>query len=123
MSMKCIYQGVFVARSLGLGTNEDLTLVNDPSRGLLAVITRQADARLWLGERGMALATLLLKGVFGPTEEGTPGERLNREVDAVAEERRKLVQGSPLLIATQEFEVQPDLSGIGRAFQDFELCF
>lgn len=74
-------------------------------------------------DRGLALAHLMLQGIFGPEKVGTLDERLDAEVAEIQAARRQRTSGGPLLLFQGTGQLDVTIGQHAKRHGDFILTF
>lgn len=88
-----------------------------------ASLTDNPEAYFFHIDRSRALAALTMRGLFGPSDEGTPAQRLQTELDAFKQQREKELRGGVFLIVQGETEAPDPQRILTRELDEFAVCF
>jgi len=86
-------------------------------------LTNDIDGQCANSDRGMALAGLMLQGLFAPEMAGTMEERLAGQIEEIRQTRRQKIANSSLLLFKGTGLVEFQLSGSAREQDDYLLTF
>jgi hypothetical protein len=116
----CRYEAVFSAQAINQPTDGDVEILAEPTSGVRMAIVACPDALLRVGDRGAALATVMLKKMFQGIQ-GEIDELLDAEIAAIASRRRKTAGSSAFVVITVDSEIDVDLDQEGVAHADFRV--
>lgn len=101
-SLKFVYTTIFEILGVMAPEKGDAVLIDDPSEGVWACLTRDAAPHRKDLDEGAAVGTMLLRGLIGKGPEGAFPERLRKETAAVSEERSSGASGRHFLVVRLE---------------------
>ena len=102
---------------------EDVNLIEIQERDVLVSLSKDSDEHLSIIDRGLALATLMLKGFFGEPMQGERTRILTEEVAKIQSKRNEQAGGSAILVIDITGDTEVDLSGVQRETEDFVVIF
>jgi hypothetical protein len=102
---------------------DDLLIYESPTSNLRATLTTNPDPFLYIIDRGLSLATLLLRGIFGSQKSSDLHERIENEIDEIRGRRNKKIKSSAILIVETSGEIDTTIEGPRQETEDFILCF
>jgi hypothetical protein len=122
--MLCRYFAVFVAHSINLAPgDESLNVHEDATQRSSAVLVRDPSMLLAHADRGAALGTIMLRGVFGSPDPREVDIKLAEEVTNIATARLKEASDAPFLVITIELDVEPNFREPRIDQSQYSVCF
>src|SRR5262245_46574676 len=123
--MKYRYTAIYSIKGITLAPDSgDVELVNDPKRNLKAVVTSQVNNHSFEGDRALAVADLMLRGLFQAEPSSREfKERVSDAVGSVRASRQKEFGNGPFLVVVAEGEVAAFNPSHERDAGDFIVCF
>lgn len=110
----------------GLASNSldrDVHLIATDERDVRAILVKGPDEHLSVIDRGLALATLMLRRFFGERMEGGRAELLQEEVAKIRSRRNEQAKGAAILVIDITGETEVDLSGVQKEMDGFVVIF
>jgi hypothetical protein len=102
---------------------EDIDLIVTDEPEVRAMLLKDPDKNLYIIDRGLALATLMLRGFFGEAKEGERAQLLEEEVAQIRSKWKKQAKGASILVIDITGDIEADLSGAQRETADFVVIF
>ncbi len=123
--MKYHYTVIYSLKGIVISPAEgDKVLVDDASAGLRAILTPQPDAHVKEGDRSLAVAGLIMRGLFNADSISNElGLRIADSVDEIRSSRSKVYGQSAFLIIIGIGEVTSFNTGHEQDIEDFVVCF
>jgi hypothetical protein len=111
-TMKCTYVATYIAHDVAVPTGSgSVQLYADYADRTVAVLANDPSEILADADRGAAVASVVLRGVFGSADPRDIEVKLAEQVEGIRKDRLRLAASAPFLVVSVDLEVEPDLSG------------
>jgi hypothetical protein len=121
--MEFVYVTAFAVRGVLPPDKNDLVLVDRLDKRLKMTFTFEFTGHTSILDRQLALGTLMLKALVGVSGEATFEQRLQQEIEAIQDQRRREVDNRPIALIEIHGDTEVNLNGPMRDCGEFLLCF